>query len=212
MLAEFDFTILATVNALLNSVAFVEAVQAADALADPPARLDGYSAARGLAGDRPDVRSRRRALLDERESQTVDAWFAQVEGMKSDRPGEALELIGVIEKHPVAGKSPALPRITGLGDYLDNMSLGLELLAGGVQFADAASLFRSAEEKATEQADKDVARRRLAETGRAWMTELRRMASEAPDDDAYFEVLRGLEEYGRTLDVTREQALEDLRR
>ena len=73
----------------------------------------------------------------------------------------------------------------------------------------------AAHQKAKEtanQGDRDTASQRLSVMGRGWMKSLRAMANAAQDDNAYFEVLRRLEEYGRTLEIPREDALEDFTR
>ena len=197
---------------LLAGVAFVNAVQDADLVSEPGPKLDAFGQARKLVGDRPDVRAQREALLSARVGETVDAWVAEVERLKSERPGDALALIAIIEQHAVAKQSPALARVKGLGDYLETLQDGDDLLREGELFAAAAASFQDAEGFAADAADRDVATQRLVKTGTAWMNTLRSMASEAQDDDAYFEVLRGLEEYGRTLRIERERALEDLRR
>ncbi len=196
---------------------FARALESAEKLTDPKERLDALGAAAALRGDRPDVRDARDKLLAERSQAAIDAWFRQVAALERDRPGDALRLIGEIERHPVARLSPALEKVRGRGDYLEAMDAGnTELLAPAPRFVVAARAFQGAAELMSGDAERRaVAEQRLATTRDQWMKTLRaeaRAAEAARDDAAYFAVIGRLVEFGRTLGIEREAVLAEFRR
>jgi tetratricopeptide (TPR) repeat protein len=193
---------------------FAVALAEADAITDPPARLDALGAARAHVGRRPELRELRLAALDERSEAAVAAWFEQVEQLEADRPGEALDVIAEIQRHPVARLSPALDQVVGRGDYLEALQVGDLVLEGASpRFAQAAVQFQEALDKvADDPVRRSVAEERLDRTQNAWMAALRSRWQDAADDAAAFEVLQGLEELKRVLRLEREDVLEEFKK